>query len=73
MNVFPSMRKQRAGVTVRATNNDAIMDVMYAIPRGPKSLPATPYMDRSGRNTSTIMIVANTTDFLTSIDALKTT
>ena len=58
---------------VRATKRDAVIDEIYAIASGPKSFPATPESDSSGRKTSTIITVANTTYFRTSIEELKTT
>jgi hypothetical protein len=58
---------------VSATKSDAVIDEMYAIAKGPKSFPATPERDNNGRKTRTIITVANTTDFLTSIEELKTT
>jgi|TARA_B110000116_G_C16775633_1_gene555610 hypothetical protein len=60
-------------VIVKATNSDAVIDEIYAIAKGPKSFPATPESDNNGRKTRTIITVANTTDFLTSIEELKTT
>jgi hypothetical protein len=58
---------------VRATNRDAVIEEIYAIAKGPKSFPATPESDNNGRKTRTMITVANTTDFLTSIEELKTT
>jgi hypothetical protein len=58
---------------VSATKREAVIDEIYAIASGPKSFPATPDSDNNGTKTRTIITVAKTTDFLTSIEELKTT